>query len=383
MVGTGMVKAEGRVRRLGWALLVVVLAGCWLTDAELEAKLGPSADGDSGSPEVAITIEGLAPSEGSVAGGTEVEIQARPLRADTQVWFGEMPAEILSQEGDRIRVVAPSGPAEGWSSVVVRSGDGEGRLDDAFWYWRDGEGLAGIVGEYSWQITVGEYWEGGAPPPSGQAVLGFLRPTAFEFTDFWASELNRCERGYSWDGELALYDTGASELVLRGRDGSVVLPRDGQYQWFEAPLSSEDYPYGVTFALDAMDAPEPWSGLGLDELFRTPGLFSLSRPSIASSSVPWVQQNVVLEWTGTPADALLVELRRYEGSSVVDEVRCALEDDGYHVVPESVWSGWSAYDQMTIRVGRARRLDAELPGSGASNQAVSILWLVGAAFQDF
>ena len=58
-----------------------------------------------------------------------------------------------------------------------------------------------------------------------------------------------------------------------------------------------------------------------------------------------------------------------------------MKDDGSFVVPSTIWSGWSDYDQISILVGRVQEPTTTLPYNNADNGTVGIYWVYGAGFQ--
>ena len=138
-----------------------------------------------------------------------------------------------------------------------------------------------------------------------------------------------------------------------------------------------------SYDLETIDATEPFDGLSLPVAIETPGPITVYTPDIDSSTVPYVDQfdfGVSWDTTGS-ASYVLMELYRYEGDVVVDEVHCWAADDGSFTVPSSVWSGWSYYDQVTIIVGRAQVSDQTLYWNGADDGMLGVNWVIGAGYQ--
>jgi hypothetical protein len=80
---------------------------------------------------------------------------------------------------------------------------------------------------------------------------------------------------------------------------------------------------------------------------------------------------------------MIAQLLRFDTSgTIIDQVTCALNDDGNYNVSGSVFSGWNVGGQVTIVLGRARTGSGVLPHNNAGSSLVGVQWMIGAGFQN-
>jgi hypothetical protein len=329
-----------------------------------------------------LNITSISPAHGSVVGGTQVEIDGSgPFNATAQVWFGTQPASVIGIGPTRLRVQAPAG-AQGLTSVRVTTDTHTARVDDAFRYWPDGQGLAGVIGELSHIRFVGTYWS--PPAPSAEANVMFIAPAPFNFWELWGSGMDSCSSTYTFSGGLSVFVPDVDRFTLRrGTSSAINLNRDPDPSydyWFEADDPVGQYANNATYDLSS-DGGNTWPAFTLAGALRTPASFTVTEPAISGTTAPTVPQNFRLSWSGSDGDYMLARIIRYQAGAVAQTVDCVLTDDGTHQLNGSEFTGWNSGSQLLIMVGRVRTGSGTLPYNRASTEMVGIQWIVGAGWQ--
>ena len=121
----------------------------------------------------------------------------------------------------------------------------------------------------------------------------------------------------------------------------------------------------------------------MPNIARTPGSFTVNTPNIGGGTVPNVSKSALsLGWTtaGT-GDFIVVDLALLSAdtSTIVEDVSCALNDDGSFTVPSSVWHSWAASRYLLVTVGRATLGTGKVPYNNGDSQVAGIYFVAGVA----
>lgn len=359
-------------------LLLLWLPACWVTEGEIGARIDADADADTDTDTDSDTevddrpfdILEISPAHGSNAGGDVVEIAlAEAVDGVTEVRFGSAVAKVLDADPRLITVEVPAVAGIALVDLTVEAGARTGLAPDAFRYWPDATGQTSVLGEMGWWAYQGTYW--GDAVDYGVGWFGFAEPTDADWGDLFGTALDTCSRTVS-PPELDWRDPGVPTLVL---DGTPFVYDRGLY---------ESEAFGVSSLSDGgeldMDGSETWPMLEIPGFLAPISSVAITAPAVDGSFPDVVLSSFQVSWSGTPADALVLQMYRYEGEDVVDEVTCRLKDDGKFSVPSSVWSRWTSGDQVTIALGRANFPEATLPFDNGRIRVATTWWSVGAVF---
>jgi len=375
----------------GFALLVplTLLGGCWLTDAELQDKLGVSDDtGDDGP----ITVSTIEPLWGTAAGGTDVTISAGPIGEGVIVRFGDATASIISVQSDQVVVRTPAG-AVGKVDVDVQWGAHAGSAPQAFEYFTDGTGTFGAIGTVNWIDLVGfldfAYEDGGS------AWVNLTERSTYDYQAFYGASLDTCASGWSFPGNVV--EVAHANEVHLSRDGGsgLLLPWDSVEDAYFSDLVSEGTGSNAWISngvldLEPLDVPD-FPAISAKAFVRTPSAFAVFVTCDTCSSAPlddptWVgptayQDDFQVEWTtSAPGDYVLIRVDRYgDNDEVVEQVRCLVHDDGAFTIPAATWQASTGVTSIDLWVGRARASTAVLPHDNSKSGVAGVYWIVGTA----
>lgn len=211
-------------------LLVGLLAGCMTPGLEDFDPAGAEVTGS-------LEIVGLAPSEGSVAGGTEVMISGQGLSGSVTVWFGTSAAFV--SRIDATTVIATTPPAHGEQVVDVRvaSDAGEATLPNAFAYMggdaatEDSDGplgptglVAGVVEFNLVQYACPACMEGRPSEIDVRAGAVFHDPAPMSWLA-WLPQSGSCAFNVAPDAPPITPRDAGSQVLLTSGSSSVVLRR--------------------------------------------------------------------------------------------------------------------------------------------------------------
>jgi hypothetical protein len=377
-------------------LAALLLSGCFVSPGEINEKLGidtdtdTDADGDADTDADAdtdvgdITVVSVDPPQGVLTGGETVVVTAQGLTSgDFAVQFGSKKATIVSVDGDEITVQTPSSRDEGWVDVVVTQGDRLGFLPDGWYYWADGDGLTGAVGELTWYAYQGNYWAS-SDDPLFDGWLAFVHPTDVRVATLYGTADDTCVRDYN-GFDFDFYDTGATSAVLSGDNGDIELAFDSPFFAGNTLPGSgaDDYSaLQVPLTLE-LDASDPWPDLEIASFTAPLKQVKITSPNVDGDFVSaFVSESFALNWTtGSTGDFAFAQLVRIDGytQTVEDRVTCRMRDDGRFQVPSNVWSDWFVGDIIQIGVGRAAVGKTELPNNHGDAQVATIWLTFGAA----
>jgi hypothetical protein len=389
---------------MAMSLLLLALAGCFVTSGEIDDKIGLVADTDvNGDTDTDadtdsdtdadtdadtdtdlgdIEVVSVDPPQGVLSGGETVVVTVDGLADDEfEVRFGSKLAEILDIDGDEITVASPGSRSEGWVDVVVTQDERLGFLADGWYYWDDGEGLTSVIGELTWMSYQGDYWAD--PSPQFYGWFGFVHPSTIDAETLFGTADDTCARDYD-PYDFDYYDPGAESATLSGDGGDLTFAYDGPlFTTDSVPGLEDDDPSALEVPLTLeMDATDPWPDLDVEGFTAPLESIRITSPSVDGASVTFVSESFALNWTTTTTgDVAFAQLYRVDGitGDVADVVTCRMRDDGRFQVPSSVWSDWNFGDGVQIGVGRAVVGTATLPNTHGEVQVATELVSIGYA----
>jgi hypothetical protein len=330
-------------------------------------------DGDT------FVVERVEPAYGTDLGGAEVALIGGPFDDDTEVWFGDVQAEIVSVDDDELVVLTPE-LAVGRVDVVVERDGAEAVLEEGFRVWEDASGLVGLTGTVAIVDLVGDYW---APTASDLAYASFalVEPVPYETWQEYTTAFNSCTLDHVAP-QLQLLDAGPASLV----GGSVEIDLEDADGWMEAEA---DVQPGEGYDLVAAESTSDTEAFTLDGLVRVPDGLQITGPNLDSTAPMAVPRQFDLRWDASqPGDyvAIVMEKAVYNpntDSYVLEEtLSCAVSDSGVFTIPGSMWADWSRDETIFVRVGRIRESNVVLPHNQAEVAVTGAFWVSGAVLAD-
>ena len=370
----------GRVVRFGFLLLFV---GCWVSPGEVQRKVN-ELDGPDTEPELHI-VE-IRPDYGPADGGVEVVIELLETCEQPVVYFSDVKAALQDQSAKQVVVRSPAMQGGQLADVLVVCENGRALKESAFKVFPDADGLVRSTGEFSWIEHIGGYWKEDVED-YGFAIAYIFEPMALDYSEFYGSDMDRCESGYSI-GSVPIESMASltDSLTLSSSSRSLTLNYDSEMGYFEKSLQQSDYQRSVSYDLEPFGETPPWSVEAVDDFVETPaGELSITNPPMDDIYLPAVNREFDLTWPGAgQGDFVYVMIDRYRSDSGSDfeRVRCLLRDDGHFRVSSSVFEGWSPGHYIMIRLGRGKRARGEFPQDGAGSGMVGVYWVRGAGYQD-
>ena len=351
---------------------LLVFAGCWITPTEIEGKLGTHT-GDTDTDEGLGTLEiiSIEPFIASNGGGQEVVLEASTLDSDVEILVGGRTSLITETVGARITFTVPPSSEEGWVPVELVTGGRSASKEEGLYLWEDGTGLVGAVGVLERLQEIDPLDP--AVQPTVASTIYFVQPTEFETADFWAPQLGKCARDYTPDtSALTRLRTGMDTLVLSSGSRSFgvgVTATDATV--FESDLGSSDYISNARYDLEEMTGDMVWPTGDIGGFVQTPsGEMTVTEPLLDSLAAT-VSKTVSLKWQDAGAgDFVLIQLLRYDDSTLVDVVSCVVPDNGSFTVSSSNFSGWSTFSLMRVRVGESKGVQRDSSAQSIQKRCV-------------
>ena len=121
----------------------------------------------------------------------------------------------------------------------------------------------------------------------------------------------------------------------------------------------------------------------MTNLFRAPGSFTVTSPTITGGIAPDISQNVTIQWGGNGGDAVLIQLGLLHeaGDAYAETVSCVASASTNSIsVPAGTWTTWRTGRQVDVFVGRMQAGTGTIDFNNAGSQVVGIYWLYGAGF---
>ena len=354
------------------------------TDTDTDADTDTDTDADI-QPE----IESIEPTWGTTAGGTEVTLYG-VFDDDASVRVGGVEAELLTvlPKKGKLTFLTPEAGDEGTVNVVLDSAGETAKLEDAFTYYLDGTGLAGLIGAVSWTDQVGDYWAS-APSDSGYAWLIPVVPAEFDWGRVYANALDTCEsdQSYSYAPSLTSYDlgngataslaSGAKTIDLTWDSAGGQLVRETVVAGQFAAGSS----YDLTELVPSNDSIPEYAVAGAVD---TPAAFTVAAPNITGAAPPQVSKTMAVSWSGgAAADGVFISLGLVNsgGSAYQETVSCHVRDDGSFNIPSGAFETSGPVDrQINIFVSRYKVASATIPYNGADVMVLGEYTVFGAGF---
>jgi hypothetical protein len=217
---------------------------------------------------------------------------------------------------------------------------------------------------------------------------GFVQPVAgFQFWSLFAPTMGSCANNYTGGVGVTYRDPGAAQLSVTGGGTTIAMPEDATLAGF---FRSADQPITVApsatfFDLDPSVGPAWWPSFTVSQILKGLDNFEVTSPAITNTNAPNVNQSFDIRWNGSGGDYMLFILTHYTDVAgtltFVQEVTCAVPDNGAFTVPANAWTTWKqrATDYINIQVVRIQERTAVLPMDRSTLVGVSETWVVGAA----
>ena len=353
-------------------------------DADADGDTDADADADADT-DGTINITGVDPYYGTTTGGQTVTISGGPFDASATVRFGANTASVQNFGTSSLTVSTPSASSEGVVDVIVSTDAGSGSAQDSFYYFRDGAGQAGAIGNISWYHYVGNYWDG-TPADFGSAWVTFIESQDFHLWDWYAPGIDNCINGVYTSGDKVLvYDLEVSSITLSPSSGS-----DLRLNWEGAPdywfvndnPSSSQIPVGGNYSLDTITSAV-FPPISISRLVDVPATFNITSPAITGSTVAQLSRSQLsFRWSGgSTADRVLIELYLFSATGSIEQtVTCVVSDDGSFTVPESAWTGYPSGRQVTVLLSRMEEGSSTLDFNNSQARVVASYGMVAAFF---
>jgi hypothetical protein len=353
-------------------------------DADADGDTDADADADADT-DGTVNITGIDPYYGTTTGGQTVTISGGPFDASATVRFGANTASVQNFGTSSLTVSTPSASSEGTVDVIVSTDAGSGSAQDAFYYFRDGSGQAGAIGNISWYHYVGNYWDG-TPTDFGSAWVTFIEAQDFHLWDWYAPGIDNCINGvYSSSDKVLVYDLEVSSITLSPSSGS-----DLRLNWEGAPdywfvndnPSSGQIPVGGNYSLDPVSSAS-FPDIAISRLVDVPATFNITSPAITGSSVAQLSRSQLsFRWSGgSTADRVLIELYLFSATGSIEQtVTCVVTDDGTFTVPESAWTGYPSGRQVTVLLSRMEEGSSTMDYNNSQARVVASYGMVAAFF---
>lgn len=319
---------------------------------------GGDAGADSGSPMADLDVRGIAPDEGSTAGGEVGRIEVTGASDALTVAVGGVDAEVLAIDEDGVQIIIPeyvldAGTQSSVVPVTLTDGDRVVDVPGGFRYWRDAGGEAIVLVQAAsvrWVDLPAAEVAGGQDELVGWAATltpGDVWPEALS----WSLGTGGCgvappDLGVlPSDGAVELRDADRRSIVLRGEG-------DGRFGGgFAGAVGATEVASLSGATLDVVVNTSAWPAITAPGLLRFPADWSLDRPDMSELAVDFPQIDAFeVAWSGTTADWMVVHVRDVKGTA---EVWCAVEDTGSVTLPASATAGfvsdWGTWDvELTV-----------------------------------
>lgn len=342
-----------------------------------------------------LSITAVDPPWGSNAGGQDVTVLGGPFDTSAQVELGGVAALVVGVAPDQLTVRLPATAAEGIVDVSVTTDDASGTLTNAFYFFPDGTGKAGMVGSFEWYEYLGGYWTG-STTGFGYAWAMLVEPIDVHLWDFYAPTDNGCVSEYSPSLKIYYYDLGLGEIEFTTGGRSVPLTWDAAGGAWERDTTamtsgtSGDWRAGATYDLVPAIATG-FPTLETSNAFTTPAQFNVTGPqtsssnSITGNTAPTFRQSELqMSWsTSGAADRMVLVLDRYaaDQTTLLETVTCvAPYSAGSITVPSSVWNGWAANNVVFVLFGAVREGTGTFSWDGSQSRVAGVSWRLGAFF---
>jgi len=355
------------------------------TDADADADADSDGDSDADADADAdtdgtITISDLDPYYGTTNGGQTVTISGGPFDASASVRFGSNTASVQNFGTDSLVVTSPSASGESSVDVIVSTDAGSGSAQDAFFYFEDGAGQAGLVGDISWYVYLGDFWKD--PTPFGSAWFSIMVPDDFHLWEWYAPGIDNCvDDSWSPTAEIYVYEVDARTSTIRPTSGSsTTMTWDASaLQYSNDDLSAAQFQTATTYDLDTIESSD-FVPIDVSQLAKTPSTFNITSPSLTGSTPARVSRSSFdVRWSGSGGDVVLIMAHMYNsaGTAIDQSVYCVANDDGAFTIPSSAWSGFSSGRWIQLVVKRMVEQGGTVGYNGSESRVVGSYANVG------
>lgn len=339
---------------------------------DTEPGPGPDTEDTEDTDSSDVDITGISPYYGTTAGGTEVTIRGGPFDSSPVVLFDDEAAQVQTANTTALTVLTPVYGEEAAVDVTVTTDAGSVTAEQAFYYFQDGTGLLGSVGNFVWNEYGGNYWADD-PEDFGSAYAWFISPMEYDAWKAYASAMDSCASDYTGSPTTVyVYDIGADSITLSvGSSHEVVLelhPQEGYYH--DDELESGDFSRYGTYDLEQFDS-STFPEFSVDGFLFTPYEVDLNSPNIQGSTLePLSRSDLNFTWdVEGPGDWLTLELYLMDQLQIdVEEtITCVMSDDGQFSVPTSVWSNYPTGRVVLVALSRWQLPDGVIPFNNSTS----------------
>jgi hypothetical protein len=153
---------------------------------------------------------------------------------------------------------------------------------------------------------------------------------------------------------MPLYEPPIDEVEITGPEGPFTIYANVDIPaYFEndGGVPSSYWLDGGSYGL-ATAADTGWPALDVSGAAVLPRKFSVTSPSLTSSSTRQ-SSTIPITWSGgARADYVHIYMEVYTSTTTYDSVECIAADDGSFTVPASAWDNWSVGRSLLIIVTR-------------------------------
>ncbi len=342
-------------------------------DGDADADADTDADGD-------ITITGVDPYYGTTLGGQTVTITGGPFDSSAQVVFGSNTASIENYGTSQLVVTSPSASGEGSVDVQVTTDADSGRADDAFYYFEDATGQAGMVGNIVWYEYVGNFWKD--PTPFGEAWVSIMVPDDFHLWDWYAPSTDSCvDDTWTSSDKIYVYELDVNSVTIRPSSGSSTnLSWDSfALQYYNDDLSGNQFQTNANYDIDTITSSK-MVPIEVTRLAQTPSTFSFTQPSMTGTAPERVSRSSFnIRWSGSGGDRMLIMAFMYNaaGNAVEQSIYCVANDDGSFQIPSSAWSGYSSGRYVMLALQRMKEGGGTIEYNNSESRVVGSYTIIG------
>lgn len=358
------------------------------TDADSDVDADTDADGDTDtdadSDADSLRISSVSPEYGTTAGNAAVVITGAGFDNTASVRFGGSAATVQSVTATEIRVITPTASGEGAVDVKVTTDTNDGTLTSGFYYVADATGKMGVLGEISWYHYVGEGWLSSVQD-EGYAWYVYTEPSSTKYWQLLTSTMDSCSSGYSSTAEIYTSSVvGGTNATWQASNGeTLTFGWQSSYSNYDLPtLTNNQFVQSGTYDQDIIASGGVFPDFAMPNIARTPSSFTVTSPNISGSNLPYVSRNAfTLGWNGSGGDYMTASFQLYDaaGTSVVESVSCALNDDGSFTIPSGVWRSWASNRALVILLGRTQTGTGKVPYNNGDSEVAGTYFIAGVA----
>ena len=360
------------------------------TDTDADTDTDSDTDADTDSDYVENLITDISPRFGPTTGGTTVSIDGGPFTSDATVSIGGYEAPVLSNNGSTIRVTTPVSSESIPAEVRVSLTNSFGISPTPFYYFEDGNGLTGAIGEVGIIELVGDYWTGSSGVQNGFFSVAFTNPVDFQWWEFTSGSLDSCSNAasFSYTGDaVEVLDMGTNSITVQQGATPLILPRgssnsaDISYFFYQTDgLTTTDLIENAYYDLNPLTGD--LEGLSVPQFARFSKRVIPTSPNIDSINIPSVSATQTFLWA--PSGASWIQIRMYQidtANNIVSDINCNAIDDGQFTVT-NVHSQWTPGDVVYIQFYRMYEGETTMQHNNSVSRVVGEYIVVGAGIMN-